>query len=1093
MNMNNMNMNNVNRASSPSSNFINSMPSRRSSAPGAMMDIEANNRRYQGNLNDWANEVNRNANDWSSSMDMDMNMNMNMNMNTNGHINQRRLFAADIVGSSNGNSNVNGNVGNGPSANGPSANGSQDVSISFLPPAFVNLNALSGDFNVNEGAGHPHQHQLQHGHGHGHGHHHQHMQFHSHHAAAAHAAAVRLSLPVPISLPISMTLPVPLGFGLSLPAEHTLHAHSHMHAHAHAHSHSHSHSPNTPNASYPQSAFESIASTMENMNSDPAVAFEQMRAAAAAAQFIGATNEGRRLSQINSTALTSPMGSPANGNLNVNANANVNDAEQQLRNSLDHHVNDVLERIHASIDGLERMHSSVVGQGQGQGQGTGGANNNHRSPTAHSDILDEIAERFAGNLNRQNANQNGNTARTAAFGSPNRMVNVNVNASSPSSNIPNIMDNTMVSFQALQAAQLQAAQQQAFANSLWDDLEGRQPLRNNDNDSDVDDDDSVDIIEGIRNSGIDSLLELEPEIERTSTSTLARSRSTDENINVSGDDINNGSTPPSDTCHPELKKPDASGNSTGDNGSGSGSGGRTRTPGKRRSARVANNVSTSTSNDANGSNIIEESSDSKPSATVHRIGSISSVATDAAVAPRRLPRLDLSETDAAVATSSPESTVKVEKRRMTRSMVRAKKNTINKDTFTDMDVLSSPKAQTRSRKRCRSSSPDRKKAAEESPTEKKGDGDHNSADDNCCICLDKPSDHELSQIDGCIHPYCFSCIEKWSERENSCPQCKSRFSKIERVHKLKKRRANGNTPIKENVKKVKTRDQRADYRPNNSLHGFFAHMEAHGLHGLNILFSAGGPGELFGAPPEPMLFSNIERRMDRPPGAQPMGEGGGPSAASGIRSAGYNERIAARNAFLAQSLFSPNITRHFGGGVPMPHPWTARAEPAPAHSPPASGSPSGALFREPREARRSSIGNTHLSSARSSQESLTRGQASATDVQRRFIRRVANLNGGQNLFFDVHDSRLGQRSRRSRAGGAIREGSPHPDFMGGAMDFFEEASNLGPNRGSQSQGDAFFMRMSSGNAMHPMHPFGNQNNSGNNAANALEIIDSDDE
>lgn len=177
----------------------------------------------------------------------------------------------------------------------------------------------------------------------------------------------------------------------------------------------------------------------------------------------------------------------------------------------------------------------------------------------------------------------------------------------------------------------------------------------------------------------------------------------------------------------------------------------------------------------------------------------------------------------------------------------------------------------------------------------------------------------------------------------------------------------------------------------------------------------------------------------------------------------------------------------------MPHPWTARAEPAPAHSPPASGSPSGALFREPREARRSSIGNTHLSSARSSQESLTRGQASATDVQRRFIRRVANLNGGQNLFFDVHDSRLGQRSRRSRAGGAIREGSPHPDFMGGAMDFFEEASNLGPNRGSQSQGDAFFMRMSSGNAMHPMHPFGNQNNSGNNAANALEIIDSDDE
>ena len=1056
---NNMNMNsNMNRASS-ASNFANSIPSRRSSAPAAFsMGIEASNRsRYQVNVNDWANEVN--LNDWPSSM------------NTNANHRRTPTFAADIIGSGNGNGNSGNGNGNGPSA----ASGAPDVSISFLPPAFVNLNALSGDVNVNDGAGHQHQHQ-------------QHMNFHSHHAAAAHAAAVRLSLPVPISLPISMSLPVPLGFGLSLPAGHTLH--------------SHAHAPNTSTASYPQSAFESVASTMENMNSDPAVAFEQMRAAAAAAQFIGATNEGRRLSQLSSTALTgsisSPMGSPTNANVSV--------AEQQRRNSLDHHVNDVLERIHASIDGLERIHASVVGQGQVQGPG--GANNNHRSPT-----LDEMAERLSGNLNHwQNANQNGNTARTVAFGSPNRIVNVNVNASSSSSNLPNIMDNATYSVQALQAAQqqLQAAQQQAFANSLWDDLEGRQPLRHND--SDLDDDDSVDIIQGIRNSGIDALLdthvfELEPEPEMERTSPVARSRSSDEN--ASGNGNNNGNAPPSRTCHTELNpiagsrakttsRRDASGNKTGD----SGSGGRTQAQGKRRSARVANNVSTS--NGTSNRNIIEER-DSKPSATTNRSGSTSSVATDAAVAPRRvLPRPGSSGTDAAVGTSSPESAVKVERRRMTRSMARAKNNATNQDASLDADAPSSSKAQTRLRKRCRSSSPDRKKPAKESPTAKKDEGNDNDADDNCCICLDKPSDHELSNIDGCSHPYCFSCIEKWSERENSCPQCKSRFTKIERVHKLKRRRANGTTPIKENVKKVQTRDQRVDYRQNNSLHGFFAHMEAHGLHGLNILFSAGGPGELFGAPPEPMLFSNIERRMDRPPGAQPMGEGGGPSAASGRRSAGYNERIAARNAFLAQSLFSPNMTRHFGGGlsgITMPHPWTARAEAAP----PASGSPSGALsFREPREARRSSsTGNTMASSARNSHEPLTgtnRGNGSATDVQRRFIRRVANLNGGQNMFFDVRDSRLGQRSRRSRAGAAVREGSPHPDFMGGAahpsrsdmvMDFFDEASNLGPNRGSQ--GETFFMRMSSGNAMNPINPFGNQSNGGNSAANALEIVDSDDE
>jgi len=53
----------------------------------------------------------------------------------------------------------------------------------------------------------------------------------------------------------------------------------------------------------------------------------------------------------------------------------------------------------------------------------------------------------------------------------------------------------------------------------------------------------------------------------------------------------------------------------------------------------------------------------------------------------------------------------------------------------------------------------------------------------CCICLDIPALPELSSLNGCGHTFCFDCIEKWAERENTCPLCKVRFTKINRVHK----------------------------------------------------------------------------------------------------------------------------------------------------------------------------------------------------------------------------------------------------------------------------------------------------------------------
>ena len=82
---------------------------------------------------------------------------------------------------------------------------------------------------------------------------------------------------------------------------------------------------------------------------------------------------------------------------------------------------------------------------------------------------------------------------------------------------------------------------------------------------------------------------------------------------------------------------------------------------------------------------------------------------------------------------------------------------------------------------------------------------------------DVPS-KELATINGCEHEFCFGCIETWSERENTCPLCKERFTKIARVEKLK-----GKGSSKKNAKKVRSRDQRSDF-----LHG----IGVEGLQGL---------------------------------------------------------------------------------------------------------------------------------------------------------------------------------------------------------------------------------------------------------------------
>lgn len=80
-------------------------------------------------------------------------------------------------------------------------------------------------------------------------------------------------------------------------------------------------------------------------------------------------------------------------------------------------------------------------------------------------------------------------------------------------------------------------------------------------------------------------------------------------------------------------------------------------------------------------------------------------------------------------------------------------------------------------------------------------------EEKCCICMCEPERQELAVVNNCSHRFCFDCIVKWGERENTCPLCKSRFTKISRVHKAKRRLGIKTPP---NTKHVRERNQRSD-------------------------------------------------------------------------------------------------------------------------------------------------------------------------------------------------------------------------------------------------------------------------------------------
>ena len=77
--------------------------------------------------------------------------------------------------------------------------------------------------------------------------------------------------------------------------------------------------------------------------------------------------------------------------------------------------------------------------------------------------------------------------------------------------------------------------------------------------------------------------------------------------------------------------------------------------------------------------------------------------------------------------------------------------------------------------------------------------------------MDTPETSAVSSISGCSHLFCFDCISQWSDKENSCPLCKAKFTKIDRVSVMEdgkvKKRKRGKTEKEAMSKKVKAKTQ----------------------------------------------------------------------------------------------------------------------------------------------------------------------------------------------------------------------------------------------------------------------------------------------
>lgn len=191
------------------------------------------------------------------------------------------------------------------------------------------------------------------------------------------------------------------------------------------------------------------------------------------------------------------------------------------------------------------------------------------------------------------------------------------------------------------------------------------------------------------------------------------------------------------------------------------------------------------------------------------------------------------------------------------------------------------------------------KPAPPSPQAEDEDEKKQAATESCCICMCDVEGEDLAGISGCEHMFCFECIEKWAERENSCPLCKNRFTKIDRVNKKKSKG-------QKNTKRVKQRDQRSDLGPGVALEGLlatFAHRTGRAPNIAHLIFSRSTSTIAFGGPRSFLDDGLMSDSDDESPLSSILSRafGGGPFLAPIIRPVHLREHLASTSRSYASN------------------------------------------------------------------------------------------------------------------------------------------------------------------------------------------------
>eukprot|EP00522_Entomoneis_paludosa_P001966 CAMPEP_0172472986 /NCGR_PEP_ID=MMETSP1065-20121228/68628_1 /TAXON_ID=265537 /ORGANISM="Amphiprora paludosa, Strain CCMP125" /LENGTH=411 /DNA_ID=CAMNT_0013231155 /DNA_START=606 /DNA_END=1841 /DNA_ORIENTATION=- len=221
-------------------------------------------------------------------------------------------------------------------------------------------------------------------------------------------------------------------------------------------------------------------------------------------------------------------------------------------------------------------------------------------------------------------------------------------------------------------------------------------------------------------------------------------------------------------------------------------------------------------------NIWQESQPAIPTNSAAMPETASAIEETAAAAPRRSARLQRNSTAVAAAAAPPE--VAESRGYASRKREAEPMGGRNK----------------RARRSSRKPPPNAKDDANYETDEK---AETNEENYSCCICMSEPNRQDLSVIDGCDHRFCFDCIAKWADRENTCPLCKVRFSNISRVHKSKTRRGDKGSL---NTKHVRSKDQRSDLVSGAALEAMLNSLAATNRSGVrgprvgHLLFAMGG-------------------------------------------------------------------------------------------------------------------------------------------------------------------------------------------------------------------------------------------------------------